>query len=102
VQPLFCIFDAKGVLQNHKEEHHPVTTAIIEDTIEYHQAGGLIAMQTKNHKHCCFQNCPNNQTWTIKKKLLKHGGLYPQLDEFFDEYHYNQEHFIFFLTLCNL
>lgn len=100
----FCIFDANGVLellQNHYQEHHPVTTANTQDTIEYHQAGGLIAVQSKNHKHCCFENCPNNQTSVIRKKAfklavrLKHGGLYPQLDDFFDDHHYNQEPFIF-------
>ena len=106
----FCVYDANGsldCLQAHYTEHHPVTVEKIgEERIDYYQAGQLIALLSKNHKHCCFENCPNNQTLTLRKNLLKlavqlkYGGLYPQLTPFFDEEHYNTEPHVF--SCCDL
>ena len=100
----FCDYDANSdleLLQNHFTEKHPVTSSMNGGNIEFYQAGGMIALRSKTHKYCCFENCPNNQTLVLKRQCyklsvqLKYGGHYPQLEPFFDEYHYNQEPHVF-------
>ena len=106
----FCDFNAddtlkKGLyldlLKNHYIIHHPVTTTIVNGNTEFYQDGKKIAILSKTHKNCCFYNCPNNQTAVLKKQLNKlaikllYGGFYPQLDIYFDAYHYELEPHVF-------
>ena len=89
------------LLQNHYISHHPVTKTIVDETTEFYQDGKKIAILSKTHKNCCFENCQNNRTPILKKQLNKlairllHDGVYPQFDIYFDNYHYDLEPYVF-------
>ena len=93
--------DCLELLQNHFLNHHPVTNTIVDETTEFYQDGKKIAVLSKTHKNCCFENCPNNRTPILKKQLNKlairllYGGVYPQFDIYFDNYHYDLEPYVF-------
>jgi len=93
--------DCLKLLQNHYLNHHPVTNTIVDETTEFYQDGKKIAVLSKTHKNCCFENCPNNRTPILKKQLYKlairllHDGVYPQFDIYFDNYHYDLEPYVF-------
>ncbi len=89
------------LLQNHYITHHPVTKTIVDETTEFYQDGKKIAILSKTHQNCCFENCQNNRTPILKKQLNKlairllHDGVYPQFDIYFDNYHYDLEPYVF-------
>ena len=89
------------LLKKHYIIHHPVTNTIVDETTEFYQDGKKIAVLSKTHKTCCFENCQNNRTAILKKQLNKlairllYGGIYPQFDIYFDNYHYELEPYVF-------